>query len=120
MRKAILALAATMALCAWGADVTGTWKGSIETPNGTMENTFVLKADGGKLTGSVESQMGKADISEGKVDGDKLSFTVVRNFDGNEFRMNYKGAVSGDEIKLTIELPAMDRTFEMTLKKATS
>jgi hypothetical protein len=32
--------------------------------------------------------------------------------------MNYKGTVSGDEIKLTIELPAMDRTFELTLKKA--
>jgi hypothetical protein len=119
MKQPFFALAAIFALCAWGADVAGTWKGSIETPNGTMENTFVFKVDGSKLTGTVESgPMGQSDIAEGKVDGDKLSFVVVRNFNGNEFRMNYKGTVSGDEIKLTIELPAMDRTFELTLKKA--
>jgi hypothetical protein len=118
MKRTLLALVAFV-LCAWGADPTGTWKGSIETPNGAFENTFTFKADGAKLTGSVDAgAMGKSDISDGKVDGDKISFTVVRDFNGQEFRMNYKGAVAADEIKLTIEVPAMDRTVEMTLKKA--
>jgi len=121
MLKRFLALAAFLALSIWGADVTGTWKGSIETPNGNIDTTFVFKVDGGKLTGTVDSgPMGQSEITEGKADGDQLSFAVVRNFNGNEFRMNYKGKVSGDEIKLTIELPAMDRTFEMTVKKAAS
>jgi hypothetical protein len=118
MKRTFFALVAFV-LCAWGADVTGTWKGSIDTPNGAIESTFTFKVDGAKLTGTVDSgAMGKSDISEGKVDGDKLSFTVVRDFNGQEFRMNYKGAVGADEIKLTIELPAMDRTVEMTVKKA--
>ena len=57
-------------------------------------------------------------ISEGKVDGDNVSFAVVREFDGNQFRINYKGKVSGDEMKLTGEMAGMDRTFEMTAKRA--
>ena len=42
------------ALCAWGGDAAGTWKGSIDTPNGAIENTFVFKVDGARLTGTVD------------------------------------------------------------------
>jgi len=34
------------------ADVTGTWKLSVETPNGTGTPTVILKQDGEKLTGT--------------------------------------------------------------------
>lgn len=106
---------------ALAADATGTWKASIETPNGTIETTFALKMDGAKLTGTVTSgQMGESQISEGKVDGDNISFAVVREFNGNEFRINYKGKVSESEIKFTGEIPGMDRTFEFSAKKSTS
>src|ERR1019366_2437871 len=49
----ILALMAVCSLAALAADASGTWKASLETPNGTMENTFTLKVDGDKLTGTV-------------------------------------------------------------------
>jgi hypothetical protein len=117
-------LIASFVICAgmaFAADATGTWKASIETPNGTIENTFTLKVDGGKITGAVSSgQMGDSQISEGKVDGDNISFSVVRNFNGNEFRINYKGKVSESEIKFTGEIPGMDRTFEFSAKKSTT
>ncbi len=115
-------LLATLLICAavaFAADATGTWKASIETPNGNIETTFALKVDSGKLTGTVTSgQMGESKISEGKVDGDSISFSVVREFNGNEFRINYKGKVSNTEIKFSGEIPGMDRTFEFTAKKA--
>jgi hypothetical protein len=114
-----LALMAVCSLAALAADASGTWKASIETPNGSMENTFVLKVEGDKLTGTITmGQMGEGAISEGKVDGDNVSFAVVREFNGNQFRINYKGKVSGDEMKLTGEMAGMDRTFEMTAKRA--
>jgi hypothetical protein len=115
-------LLATLLICAaamFAADATGNWKASIETPNGTIETTFALKVDSGKVTGTVTSgQMGESKISEGKVDGDSISFSVVREFNGNEFRINYKGKVSDTEIKFSGEIPGMDRTFEFTAKKA--
>src|ERR1035441_7456629 len=114
----ILALIALCSLAAFAAGASGTWTGSVETPNGTMENPFTFKVDGAKLTGTITmGPMGEAPISEGKVDGENLSFAMVRDMDGNQFRINYKGKVAGDEIKLTGELVGMDRTFEMTLKR---
>jgi opacity protein-like surface antigen len=115
--KWFLVLLAVFAFTASAADVTGTWKASIETPNGNFETTFTFKVDGDKLTGKVSSQMGESDISEGKVDGDSLSFTVVRNFQGNEFKMNYKGKVTGNEMKLSFQFPGREEPFEMTAKK---
>jgi hypothetical protein len=115
----ILALMAVCSLAALAADASGTWKATVETPNGAMENTFTLKVDGDKLTGTITmGQFGEAPISEGKVDGDNVSFLVVREFNGNQFRINYKGKVSGDEMKLSGEVVGMDRTFEMTAKRA--
>ena len=48
--------------------------------------------------------------------GDSLrfAFAIVLKRDDNEFKLNYKGKVAGDEIKLTISAAQMDRTFEMT------
>ena len=101
------------------ADVSGTWKAAIETPNGPFETTFSFKAEGEKLTGSTSNRfMQDAPISEGKIDGDQISFVVAGNFNGNEVKVNYKGKVAGDEIKLTIEIAGRDGALEMTAKRA--
>jgi opacity protein-like surface antigen len=116
--KWLLVLFAAFALTASAADVAGTWKASTETPNGSFETTFVFKVDAAKLTGTVSNQfMADKAISDGKIDGDNLSFVVVADFNGNEVKLNYKGKVTGSEMKLTLELPGGDRTFEMTAKK---
>ena len=55
----ILALMAVCSMAALAADASGTWTASLETPNGTMENTFTLKVDGDKLSGTITmGQMG--------------------------------------------------------------
>jgi hypothetical protein len=75
---------------------------------------FDFQVSGGTLTGTVSSPMGESKISEGTVNGDDLSFVIVLKRDDNEFKLNYKGKVAGDEMKLTITMAQMDRTFEMT------
>ena len=83
-----------------------------------MEGTFVLKVDGAKLTGTVASQMGEAAISDGKVDGDKVSFAVSRDFNGQTFKITYDGSVKGNEMKLTLHFPGRDEGFDITAKRA--
>jgi hypothetical protein len=117
MTKWFLVLLTLFAISASATDVAGTWKASIETPNGTMENTFVFKLDAGKLTGTVTGQMGEAPISEGKLDGDNISFAVVRDFNGQQFKITYSGKVNGNEMKLTLHFPGRDEGFDMTAKK---
>ena len=88
-------------------------------PYYSVFDNLMFKVEGDKLTGTITmGQMGEGPISEGKVDGENVSFAVVREFNGNEFRINYKGKVSGDEMKITGEVVGRDRTFEMTAKRA--
>jgi hypothetical protein len=101
-----LILAGSVALVSlWAADATGKWTAEMQGRNGnTMTVNMNLKADGAKLTGSVSGRNGDTDISDGKVDGDDVSFTVVREFNGNQIKQNYKGKLDGDAIHFTVTM----------------
>ena len=100
------------------ADISGTWKGTAETPNGTIERTFVFKVDGTKLTGESTSQLtGKSEIVDGKVEGDNISFTMMVKIQDTDIKLNYKGKVSGDQIKLNAEAPDQGFSVEYTVKR---
>ena len=58
------------------------WLGSVDTPNGPIELTFLFKAEGEALTGSVSSAMGTQDISNGKVAGEHLPLRAPRTASG--------------------------------------
>jgi hypothetical protein len=104
----VVALMGVMALVASAADIDGKWKSEMQTPDGqTRTSTYTFKADGDKLTGTVSGRMGETPISEGAIKGDEVSFVVVRNFGGEERKMKYKGKVSGDELKMTMEMGDM-------------
>lgn len=93
----LLALSAATLLA---ADVSGNWSGQMSGPNGDgIAITFAFKQDGSKLTGTVQGPQGDPiAITDGKVDGDKISFTVNVN---DQMVIKHEGKVSGDEIQLT-------------------
>ncbi len=115
--KWLLVLMAVFALTASAADITGNWKATAEGPNGSMERTFTFKVDGNKLTGETTSSLlGKSTIEDGKVEGDKISFTIKAKFQDNEMTLNYTGkVVSDNEIKLAVE--AAGQTIEWDAKR---
>jgi hypothetical protein len=117
MKKSILWMCAMLALtslAAFAADVSGKWTSEATGKGGPQ--TFTLMQDGGKLNGKVEGGRGGAvDISNGKVDGDNVSFEVVREMGGNSMTIKYSGTVSGGTMKLTVDTGRGPR--EMTLTK---
>jgi hypothetical protein len=121
MKKLLCLCAALMmaftAATAFAADVTGAWTANMAGPNGdSMRMTFTFKQDGAKLTGTVLGPQGDPmEISEGKVDGDKLSFNV--SFNGTTIK--HEGVITGDTIKLTTKSDSGDFPgMEMTLTRA--
>jgi len=92
-------------VAAWAAAIDGKWTGQVQGPQGAMDITIVLKADGEKLTGTLINQLGEAAIKDGSIKGDVVAFKVEREFQGTKFTVVYKGKLTGDELKLT-------RTFE--------
>ncbi|SPE41285.1 conserved exported hypothetical protein [Candidatus Sulfopaludibacter sp. SbA3] len=124
MRIVLLtALLGILASVALAADVTGKWTADVPGRGGnTTPNTFVFKVDGAKLTGTVDGGRGGAvEIADGKVDGDSISFSMTRNFGGQDVKISYKGKVSGNEIKFTRTIEGLDQApppVEFTAKKA--
>jgi hypothetical protein len=92
----LLALSATSA---FAADLTGAWTGDFEIASGdSIHLLLTLKQDGAKLSGTVSgAQIGQIEIFDGKVEGDKISFSVMYN----GMAIKNEGVISGDTIKLT-------------------
>ncbi len=81
---------------AWAADVAGKW--TAQAQGGAITLTF--KVDGSTVTGTLDnSQIGPAEIKDGRIDGDNISFYVVRKMGETEIKVNWKGTIAGDEIK---------------------
>jgi hypothetical protein len=91
---------------ALAADINGKWTAEVEGRNGTVTQTLVLNASGNNLTGSFDGARGGAvDISDGTIDGNKVSFKVVREFNGNQVTRQYKGTLSDSgELDLTASM----------------
>jgi hypothetical protein len=91
---------------ALAADINGKWTAEVQGRNGTVTQTLVLNASGNNLTGTLEGARGGAvDISDGTIDGNNVSFKVVREFNGNQFTQQYKGTLSDSgELDLSVSM----------------
>ena len=113
LRRAMMAgmLILLAAAVAAAADVDGRWQGSIGGPNGDITITYSFKTQGATLTGTAETPNGSVDITDGKVEGDKISFKT--HFQDNA--IDHEGTVSGDTIQLKVTGPWGESN--MTLKR---
>ena len=86
------------------ADIDGKWKAEFDSQIGKQTYVFELKADGEKLTGkaSREAQEQKSEqtLKEGKIAKDEVSFVEILKVQDQELRVEYKGKIAGDELKL--------------------
>jgi enterochelin esterase-like enzyme len=100
----LLALAVA-SLSALAADVTGTWKAEFNTQRGLQKYTFTLKQDGTSVTGKAnverEGEKREAELKEGKIEGDTVTFVEPLKIQDNEIQIAYTGKISGNEIKFT-------------------
>jgi hypothetical protein len=77
--------------------IDGNWKGSRETPNGTMEFNYTFKVQGDSLTGTIKSQYGQVTLENGKVDGKKFSYSLTFN----DRTINFTGELLSDDQIIT-------------------
>jgi hypothetical protein len=122
VRRAVLAslILLVAAATVFAADaVSGKWVWESQGFGGgaPMKTTLTLQADGAKLTGTITvpdfggggppdmgaaPAMTAAPISNGKVDGNNISFDVTRDMMGMSRTTKYEGTISGGELKIKI------------------
>jgi hypothetical protein len=118
---------------AFAADVTGKWTGQVAGRNGPQDITLNLKVEGAKLTGTVLGGGGgrggggggapmPREISDGKVDGNNISFKVSFDAGGQTRTTTYTGTLAGEELnmKQTREGQNGPQTTDFKLKKAST
>ena len=83
------------------ADGTWTWTVPAQGQRPERTSTLKLKTEGDKVTGTISGRQNQDDIkiADGKINGDEVSFTVTREFNGNTMTQKYTGKISGDTIK---------------------
>ncbi|MGB6192456.1 MAG: hypothetical protein WBF42_08320 [Terracidiphilus sp.] len=102
---------------AFAADFNGKWTAEFDTQIGVQKYTYEFHVDGASLTGKAVNEHGETEITEGKVDGDTISFVEMLDFQGTKLRIVYTGKIDGDQIKFTRNV-ADFATEELTAKRA--
>lgn len=82
--------------------VDGNWKITINTPRGAQESTLTVKSNGATFTGSIAGARGTTEIQDGKVDGDKLSWSIQMT-QPMPMSVTYSGAVDGDKLSGNVQ-----------------
>jgi hypothetical protein len=93
-----VALALVSIMPVFAGDLTGIWKGKLETAMGPMASTIILQTTDAKLAGSVKTDLYEAKIENVEVNGDKISFVTNTDFG----MLYYEGTVTIEEMKLQV------------------
>ena len=99
--------------------VDGKWAGEVPGGRGPQQVTLTLKADGGKLSGSMMGgRGGEVPIEEGTIANGMLKFKTKQMGRGGEITLNWSGTLKGDEIAFTrMAEGGQGQAQEFTLKR---
>lgn len=123
MAVTVIACALQAGIAASAGDVSGQWRGQFESPVGQQTYVFNFGVNQGKLTATAtaEAQGQKREVTfeEPSFEGDTLKFIEIRNFQGNDVRIDYTGKIGSDQIKFTRSVGEFG-TQEFVAKRATA
>ena len=92
----------------------GTWNTTINTPMGAQNGTLTLQTDGGTLTGKMAGAQGEILLTDGKADGDNLSWKAQMT-SPMPMVLEFTATVDGDKISGNVKLGAFgNATFSGT------
>jgi hypothetical protein len=80
-------------------DLTGAWKGAFDFNGDSVPLTFHFTSAAGAVTGTVEGlPTTPAQIHDGKIDGDTLTFWLTTDYQGQPYKLLYKGKIAAGQI----------------------
>lgn len=86
------------------AAASGNWNTALILGDGNrIEGMLKLKQEGDKLTGATVRNENETPIQDGKIAGDEITFTVIREREGRKATAKYKGKITGDTVKGKVE-----------------
>jgi hypothetical protein len=92
----------------------GTWNTTMNTPMGAQQGTLTLATNGSDLSGKLAGPQGEIDITDGKVDGNRLTWKASIT-SPMAMTLDFDATVEGDSINGNVKLGAFgNATFSGT------
>jgi hypothetical protein len=99
-------------------DLSGTWKGEFDLNGNSVPAVINMKVAGTDVTGTVLVPTGPpAEIREGKVDGDNVTFWMNSDYEGTTYKVVFKGKIAGDHIDFSFGTDDGSWGTTMSVKK---
>jgi hypothetical protein len=99
--RTFLALSVFAAVC-FASDAAGRWKLAANAPDGNTYNvTLIVKEDGGKLSGVLDSERGQMPLANVAFANGELRFDLVLDMGAIPFRLK----IDGDKVTGTLTAP---------------
>ena len=90
-------LALLTAVAASAQSVDGTWVLTVLSPDGPVPVEVHFEQDGSEVTGDIQLDMADSvRISDGKLEGDTLTFLLHLGIQGEEFEVEVSATIDGD------------------------
>jgi imidazolonepropionase-like amidohydrolase len=90
------------------AQVGGTWRLTIESPQGAQAATLNVNQNGTSFSGRISGlPTGDVDVSDGRVNGSSVNWSLVLSFGGQAITLGFNGEVDGGKMSGTVALGPM-------------
>lgn len=128
--KRLVAVLIAGGMTLMAASIDGKWSGEVQMRGRKaasadarkVEVMLNLKSEGDQLTGSVTGNArgrGKeVTIQDGRIEGEKFSFTTMQKTKDGENKILWSGSVEGDQLTGTRSRDGAKRSVEFTAKRA--
>jgi hypothetical protein len=124
MRRLMIAPAIVLVLAIHGFalqdKLAGRWEGKLQAPQGEMPAVAIFKKDGDSYTGTITGMRGDIQLSQVKVDGDKVTAKAQVDTPQATIEINYAFTLQGDSLKGTgsVDFNGNPFSFDIALKRA--
>jgi hypothetical protein len=92
------------------ANLTGKWRGQVQTPDGPADIVYTFETREGKTTGVATGPFGDVPLTNIAIEGNRVAFES----DYSGFSVKRRGTVQGDTMQLTISIDGNDVSATFT------
>ncbi len=86
------------------AQIGGNWAMTLSSPQGPLDITVTIAQSGTSFSGTMVSQVGSQEISDGQVSGRTVTWTTTLSFGGQTATLSYKAEVDGNRMTGSADL----------------
>lgn len=96
-------------------NIAGKWSAVLSSLMGEMEMTLEIEQDASQIKGTISSDFGRWEISDGLLSGNELTFTLSATIMGETIETEFSGVAEKDTIEGTISF--MGRSADLKARK---